>query len=162
MSFLTEIVAIITASLIFLLGLTGTLLPVLPGAPVIWLGMLIYGLLAGFDNLGLYFFLAQALLALSVMAVDYLFTAMGSKYFGGTKAAFWGAALGLFAGLFFFPVGLLVGPFIGAALADLIYRGRTEQAVKAGLGASLGFWIALPIKLLIEAVMIGWFFIRIL
>ncbi|MDW7729986.1 MAG: DUF456 domain-containing protein [Bacillota bacterium] len=156
-----EIIALVVASLLFLTGLLGTLLPILPGAPVIWLGMLIYGFIAGFENLGFYFMLGQAFLALVVMAVDYLFTALGSHYFGGSKAALWGAGIGLLIGLFFFPIGLLIGPFVGATLADLIFRRRTDQAVRSGIGATLGFVSALPIKLTLEAVMIIWFIVRI-
>ncbi len=157
-----ELAALIVASLFFLIGLLGTLIPVMPGAPIIWLGMLIYGLMAGFETLGFYFFLGQALLALTVMAIDYLLSAMGSRYFGGSKASLWGAAGGLLIGLFFFPVGLLVGPFLGAAITELLFRRNSGQALKSGLGASLGFWLALPIKLATEAVMITWFIFRIL
>ncbi len=156
-----EIIALIVASTFFLVGLIGTLLPVLPGAPVIWLGMLVYGFIAGFENFGPLFFVAQALLAIVVMAVDYIFTAMGSRYFGGSKAAFWGAAAGLLIGLFFFPIGLLIGPFLGAVLADLLFRQHTALAVKSGIGASLGFLSALPIKLTLEAIMIAWFVARV-
>lgn len=156
-----NIIALIIASLFFLIGLVGTLVPIMPGAPIIWLGMLIYGLIAGFENIGPTFLVVQALLALSVMGVDYLFTAMGSHYFGGSKAAIWGAAGGLLVGLFFFPIGLLIGPFIGATAADLLFRRKTGPAVRSGIGASLGFLSALPIKLAIETVMIIWFLFRI-
>lgn len=159
---MTNIIALVVASLFFLIGLTGTLLPVLPGAPTIWLGMLIYGFITGFENLGVEFYVLQALLALSVMGVDYLFTAMGSRYFGGSKAAFWGAAGGLLVGLFFFPIGLFIGPFIGAALLELLAHHRTDAALKSGVGASLGFWIALPVKLTLEVIMILWFIVRII
>ncbi len=158
---MTQIIALVVAALFFFVGLAGTLLPLLPGAPLIWFGMLVYGLIAGFGNLGFSFFLIQALLVLAIMGVDYLFTAMGSRYFGGSKAAPWGAAGGLLIGLFFFPIGLLIGPFLGAALADLIFGRSTDQAIKAGIGASLGFWSALPIKLVLEAAMITWFVVRV-
>ncbi len=157
-----EVIALIVASLLFIVGLIGTLLPIMPGAPVIWLGMLIYGFIAGFENIGLYFMLAQAFLAVAVMAVDYAFTALGSRYLGGSKAAFFGAAAGLLIGIFFFPFGLILGPFLGAAIADLIYRRKTDLAIKSGFGASLGFLSALPIKLTIEAIMITWFIVRII
>ncbi len=156
-----NIIALIIASLFFLIGLVGTLVPIMPGAPIIWLGMLVYGFIAGFENIGPTFLVVQALLVISVMAVDYLFTAMGSRYFGGSKAAIWGAAGGLLVGLFFFPIGLLIGPFVGATAADLLIRRKTAPAVKSGIGASLGFLSALPIKLAIETVMIIWFIFRI-
>ncbi len=159
---MTEILAIIVAFLFFLVGLAGTLLPVLPGPLTIWLGMLVYGIIAGFDDIGVFFLVVQALLALGVMGVDYLFAAMGSRYFGGSKAGLWGAAIGLLIGLFFFPYGLLLGPFLGAVLAELIFKSKTDRAVRSGFGASLGIFGALPIKLALEAVMIAWFVVRII
>jgi uncharacterized protein YqgC (DUF456 family) len=159
---MSDTIAIIVVSIFFLASLVGTVLPIIPEAPLIVVGMVIYGLIAGFDELGLYFFIGQIILALSVIGVDYLTTAIGSRYFGGSKAAMWGAALGLLVGLLFFPIGLLIGPFLGAALADFIFRRRTGQAIRSGVGASLGFWSALPIKLILKGIMIGWFFTRIL
>lgn len=159
---LLEVLALIVAIIFFLVGLTGTLFPVLPGAPLIWLGMLIYALIAGFTPFDTVFFVTQALLALVVMGIDYLFSALGSRYFGGSQAAFWGAAVGLLVGLFFFPLGLLVGPFLGATLAELIFGRYSLEALKAGFGAFLGFFMALPAKLLLEAGMITWFAWRII
>ncbi|MGB4681607.1 MAG: DUF456 domain-containing protein, partial [Dethiobacteria bacterium] len=110
------IAAFVIASLFFAVGIVGTFAPVLPGAPLIWLGMLIFGIMTGFEKLGWLFYLLQGLLAVAVLGVDYLATALGSRYFGASKAAALGALLGLVVGLFFFPIGLLVGPFAGAVL----------------------------------------------
>ncbi len=159
---MAEILGLILASIFFLAGLFGTLFPGMPGPPLIWMGMLIYGIITGFENLGFFFLAAQAVLVLVVMGVDYLFSALGSRVFGGSKAALWGAALGLMIGLFFFPYGLLLGPFLGAAAAELIARSKSNQAFRSGVGATLGFWGALPIKLTLEAVMIVWFITRII
>lgn len=158
---MSSTIALIIAFILFLIGLVGTLLPVMPGVALIWSGMLVYGLITGFEAFGWTFLLGQALIALAVLGIDYFLTAMGSKYFGGSKAALWGAAGGLLVGIFFFPVGLLIGPFIGATLADLIARKNSSQAVKSGLGASIGFWTALPLKLIMEIVMITWFIFRV-
>lgn len=159
---MSDVIAIIVVSVFFLASLVGTVLPIIPEAPMIVVGIVIYGLIAGFDELSLFFFIGQTILAFSVIGVDYLTTAIGSRYFGGTKAAMWGSAIGLLVGLLFFPIGLLIGPFLGAALADFIFRRRTDQAIRSGVGASLGFWSALPIKLILKGIMIGWFFTRIL
>ncbi len=159
---MTDTIAIIVVSIFFLASVVGTLLPIIPEAPMIVVGMVIYGFIAGFDKLSLYFFIGQIVLAFAVIGVDYLTTAFGSRYFGGSKAAMWGSAAGLLIGLLFFPVGLLIGPFIGAALADYIFRRRTDQAIRSGVGASLGFWSAVPVKLIIKGIMIGWFFTAIL
>ncbi len=159
---MSDTIAIIVVSVFFLASLVGTVLPIIPEAPLIVIGMVVYGLIAGFDELSLSFFIGQILLAFTVIGVDYLTTAIGSRYFGGSKAAMWGAALGLLVGLLFFPIGLLIGPFLGAAIADFIFRRDTDQAIRSGVGASLGFWSALPIKLVLKGIMIGWFFTRIL
>jgi uncharacterized protein len=156
-----EITALIITSLLFITGVVGSVLPVLPGAPLIWAGMMIYGVMTGFEGLAWWFFAVQGLLALLVMGVDYLASALGSRYFGGTKAAFWGAMIGLLVGLFFFPIGLFVGPFTGAVVAELIFNRNTDQAINAGLGAFIGFWGGLPVKLVLEGAMITWFFVTI-
>lgn len=157
-----EILGLTVASLFFITGFVGSVVPVMPGAPLIWLGMLLYGLIAGFEDLGWFFFLAQAAMALAVIGVDYLTSALGSHYFGGSKAGIWGSVLGLFVGLFFFPAGLLLGPFLGALLFELLFSRQTRQAFRSGLGATVGFWAALPVKFAIELFMIAWFFIKVL
>jgi uncharacterized protein YqgC (DUF456 family) len=156
------IAAFVIASLFFAVGIVGTFAPVLPGAPLIWLGMLIFGIMTGFEKLGWLFYLLQGLLAVAVLGVDYLATALGSRYFGASKAAALGALLGLVVGLFFFPIGLLVGPFAGAVLFELILTRQPENALRSGLGAVIGFWSGAVIKLILEIGMIVWFFIEVL
>lgn len=156
------IAAFIVASLFFAAGIVGTFAPVLPGSPLIWLGMLIFGLMTGFEKLNWVFFLLQGLLAAAVMGVDYLATALGSRYFGASKAAVFGALLGLVVGLFFFPIGLLVGPFAGAVLLELIFTRESNTALRSGLGAVIGFWSGIILKLILETGMIVWFFIEVL
>jgi uncharacterized protein YqgC (DUF456 family) len=156
------IAAFIVASLFFAAGIVGTFAPVLPGSPLIWLGMLIFGFMTGFEKLNWVFFLLQGLLAAAVMGVDYLATALGSRYFGASKAAVFGALLGLVVGLFFFPIGLLVGPFAGAVLLELIFTRESNTALRSGLGAVIGFWSGIILKLILETGMIVWFFIEVL
>lgn len=157
-----EIAALVVACLFFLAGIIGSIAPVLPGAPLIWLGMLIYGFIAGFAELNTTFFILQGCLALAVMGIDYLATALGSRYFGASKAAVAGAVLGLFVGVFSFPIGLLVGPFLGAVLLELIFNRNAAMALRSGLGAVIGFWGGAAFKLTLEGGMIAWFFVRVL
>ncbi len=154
--------AYIIAALFFLAGIVGTFAPVLPGAPLIWLGMLLFGLLTGFKNLSWSFFLLQGLLAVAIMGVDYLATALGSRYFGASKAAVFGALAGLVTGFFFLPIGLLVGPFLGAVLFEYLARRQFDIAIRAGLGAVIGFWSGALFKLVLELGMIIWFLITVL
>ncbi|NLA12319.1 MAG: DUF456 family protein [Firmicutes bacterium] len=154
--------AYIIAALFFLAGIVGTFAPVLPGAPLIWLGMLLFGLLTGFKNLSWSFFLLQGILAVAIMGVDYLATALGSRYFGASKAAVFGALAGLVTGFFFLPIGLLVGPFLGAVLFEYLARRQFDIAIRAGLGAVIGFWSGALFKLVLELGMIIWFLITVL
>lgn len=150
---------LILAVILFLAGLAGTILPVLPGAPLIFAGMVVYGLLAGFKHLSVYFFIGQALLVALTIIVDYLANAWGVSRFGGSKAAIWGSALGLLAGAFILPpAGIVLGPFLGAFLAELVASRRSAQALRAGIGSLLGFLGGTAAKLGIEIAMIIWFF----
>ncbi len=147
------------AIVLFLAGLVGTVLPVLPGAPLVLAGMVVYGLFTGFEHLPLYFFIGQGLLAAFTFVVDYLANAWGVTRFGGSKAAIWGGVLGLLFGAFVFPpLGLLVGPFAGAFLAELAASRRSFHAFRVGAGSLVGFLGGTAVKLGIEMVMIIWFF----
>jgi uncharacterized protein YqgC (DUF456 family) len=157
-----EVVGLIVASIFFLAGIAGTFVPVLPGAPLIWSGMLIYGFITGFEKLDLFFFIIQGGLALVMLVIDYAATAMGSRCFGASKAAIAGAALGFLIGLYFFPFGLLIGPFLGAVLLELIFSRQADRALRAGLGAALGFWAGFAVKLLLAGAMVAWFFVKVL
>ncbi|MBE3575991.1 MAG: DUF456 domain-containing protein [Firmicutes bacterium] len=147
------------AIILFLLGMVGTILPVLPGAPLIWLGMLAYGLLTGFAKLGVLFFAGQAAAVAITFLIDYAGTAYGAKRFGGSSAAAWGSAAGIVvAPLVLGPVGFIVGPFAGAFVAELI-RGRpAEASLRAAFGTLAGLVGATLLKLAVQAAMIAWFF----
>jgi len=157
------ITGLLVAIIFFILGLVGTIIPMLPSAPLIWVGMLAYGLIAGFEDLSLAFFLWQGLLVLLVLLVDYITTALGTHYFGGTRAGFWGAVLGLLVGVIFFNLpGLLLGTFLGAVAGELIASPDIKKALISGIGAVIGFLGGIPFKLLLEIIMIAWFFIVII
>ncbi|MEW6181916.1 MAG: DUF456 domain-containing protein [Bacillota bacterium] len=152
-------IGLIGAVILFLAGLAGTILPVLPGAPLILAGMVVYGLFAGFNHLPSYFFVGQALAVVLTFLVDYLSNAWGIKRFGGSKAAIWGGGLGLLCGAFILPpAGIVLGPFFGAFLAELIASGRSGRALRVGMGSLLGFIGGTAVKLGIEIAMIVWFF----
>lgn len=154
--------ALILAIVLFLLGLAGIVLPVLPGVILIYAGMLLYGLLTGFAALDADFFLLQGMALLLTFFVDYLATVTGTRRYGGSRRAAWGAAAGVMFGFFLLgPFGMIVGPFLGAILAELSGGKQPEQAVRVGMGTLIGFLGATAIKFVIAALMIVWFFVRI-
>ena len=143
---------------LILLGLAGTLLPVLPGTPLILTGLIVAAWIDDFQRVGWITILFLSLLTVLAIAVDYLASALGAKTLGASKYAMIGAALGALVGLLFGLVGVLIAPFIGAVLGELIYRqGNFAQAGKAGLGAWLGLLFGTVAKLVLALMMIGTF-----
>jgi uncharacterized protein YqgC (DUF456 family) len=149
----------VVAVLFFAAGLAGTILPALPGAPLIWLGMLLFGLIAGFGQLTVWFFIGQALAVGLVYFIDYAATAWGVKRYGGSRAALWGSLAGLGLGIIFFgPLGVVFGPFLGAVAGELAVQKPLASAVRSGMGTMLGMAGGLVLKIVVEGGMIIWFF----
>lgn len=156
-------VAVIITAAFFILGIIGTLLPVLPGALTIWAGMLIYGFFTDFKGLSFTFYIIQGLIVVAVMFVDYFAAALGTKYYGGSRKAVWGTVLGTIPGLVFFgPAGVIIGPFAGAVIAELVQGRPIPEAFRSGIGSLIGFLGGTVVKFTFEAAMIIWFLWRIL
>lgn len=153
------VLGLIIAVLFFAAGLVGTILPALPGAPLIWLGMLAYGLFTGFEKLSAWFFIGQALAVVLIFFIDYAANAWGVRRYGGSRAAVWGSLAGILLGILFLgPVGLVFGPFVGAVAGDLTAQKPLAAAVRSGVGTIIGMIGGLAFKLVVEAGMIIWFF----
>ncbi|WP_457573719.1 DUF456 domain-containing protein [Desulfolithobacter sp.] len=142
-------------------GFVGVLLPVLPGTVMIFCGFLLYGFITGFDGLPLSFFIGQLTLVGLSYLVDFLATALGVRMYGGSKAAAWGAVLGSLLVFVIGPLGILVGPLLGAIAGELLMGEEVRQALHAGLGSFLGFIGGTLAKLVICTIMVAWFVIRI-
>lgn len=150
---------IVVACLFFAAGLAGTVVPALPGAPLIWLGMLVYGLFTGFSTLNWGFYLGQALAMILVLVLDYLAGAWAVRRYGGSGYAIWGSMAGMVVGVLIGgPVGIVFGPLAGAVIGELLARKPLPQAVLAGWGSLIGLLGGTAIKLVLEAGMIIWFF----
>jgi hypothetical protein len=157
-----SIIGMIIAVLFFIAGVAGTLLPALPGAPLIWLGMFLYGWIVDFNNLPWTFFLGQGLAVALIFFIDYFAGAWGVNRYGGSKEAVWGSVLGGVLGIFLMgPFGLIFGPFIGAVAGELYLKKPLEKAFRVGVGTLIGFLGGYILKLAIEIVMIVWFFIAV-
>jgi len=154
-----ETVALILAIILFGAGLLGTILPVLPGAILIYAGFILYGIMTGFRALNATFFLLQGLVLIIVFLVDFVSSAAGTKVFKGSKQSAFGAAAGTIAGLIALgPLGIIVGPFLGAVVVELLVNKDIRQAVNVGFGTVIGVLGGTIAKLIIEAIMIIYFF----
>jgi hypothetical protein len=153
----TTLLLWILAILLVLAGLAGMVLPALPGAPLLFAGLLVAAWAEDFVHVG-----ARTLIALGVMAglsyaLDFAATALGARRFGASPRAIAGAALGTVAGLFFGLPGILLGPFLGAVAGELTARRHLPSAARAGAGAFLGLLLATAGKLALGFAMLGLF-----
>jgi hypothetical protein len=153
----------ILAVLLVAAGLAGLLLPALPGAPLLFAGLVCAAWAEDFAYVGGGWLAAMGFLAALTYPVDFAAGAFGARRFGASRRAVVGAALGGLVGLFLGLPGILLGPFLGAALAELSARRDLRQAGRSGLGAALGLAIGVAAKLALAFAMLGIFvFVRFL
>ena len=145
------------ALLLVLAGIAGAVLPAIPGAPLVFGGLLLGAWIDGFAKVGWFPLVLIGLLASLTIVVDVTATALGAKRVGASPLALVGAALGTVAGLFFGLVGVLVGPFAGAALGEYVARRDLRQAGRAGLGTWLGIVLGGAAKVALLLAMVGVF-----
>ncbi|MBM4383298.1 MAG: DUF456 domain-containing protein [Deltaproteobacteria bacterium] len=152
-----DLALFVVAALLVALGVAGLLLPGLPGAPLVFAGLVVAAWAEGFAYVGFWWLALLAALAALTYAVDFAASALGAKKFGASPRAVVGAVLGGFAGLFFAPRGLLLGPFAGALAAEYSLHRDWETAQRAGFGATLGLVLGGAAKIALVSVMIGIF-----
>ena len=150
----------ILAGLIVIAGLAGTIVPALPGVPLVFLGLFFGAWIGNFEAVGWATISALAVLAIVAWIVDFIAGAAGARYLGASSRAFWGATFGAIVGIFFGLAGMLLGPFIGAVLGELSGGNDMVSSGRAGVGAWLGMVVATAIKLGIVFLMIGVFIFR--
>lgn len=136
-----NIALLILCFIIMLLGLGGTILPVLPGIPIMWVAMLGYGWYSDWAYYGLTTMVVTGLIVVLSLAVDQLASAMGAKKFGATRAGMIGSVVGALLGVIFFNIiGLILGTFIGAAAFEMLFaRQDLKNSLASGAGALVGF-----------------------
>jgi uncharacterized protein YqgC (DUF456 family) len=147
----------ILAALLVVAGLAGLVLPALPGAPLLFAGLVCAAWAEDFTRVGWGWLALIGGLALLSYPLDLAAGALGAKRFGASPRAVLGAALGALIGLFFGLPGVLLGPFVGAALAELSVRRDLRQAGRSGLGATLGLALGVAGKLALAFAMLGTF-----
>lgn len=149
---------LITLAVVCLLtGLAGCVIPVLPGPPISYLGILFLHFSEEYDY-SLTTLLVLLALVIVVTILDYVIPMLGSKYLGAGKWGSAGSFIGTIIGLFFLPWGLIVGPFLGAFIGEKISGKGWHDAFVAGTGSLVGFLVGTLIKVLLCLYMI-WIFI---
>jgi uncharacterized protein YqgC (DUF456 family) len=145
------------AGVLIVLGLAGLILPVLPGIPLMFAGLILMAWAEDFVHVGWITLTLLGVLTLLSYGLDFLATALGAKRFGASPRAVMGAAVGAVAGLFFGLPGILLGPFVGAVLGEFSRKATLRQATQAGVGATLGLLFGALLKLALAFTMLGVF-----
>jgi hypothetical protein len=157
-----NILAIVIAVILFVLGIAGTVLPILPGVILVYAGMIVYGILTGFESLELDFFVLQGAATALLLGIDFVAASLGARKFKASKRAAIGAFAGTILGLITLgPIGILIGPFVGVVIIELFDGKNTQQALHSGIGTIIGNISGTLIKLVGEIAMIIYFFIQI-
>lgn len=145
------------AVVLVVVGLAGTVLPVIPGALLIFAGLFLAAWADGFARVGMVGLVIIGVLGALSFAADFVATLLGAKRVGASPQALVGATVGGIVGLFFGLPGMIAGPFLGAVAGELLARKRLAQAGKVGLGTWLGLAAAAVAKVVLAFMMIATF-----
>ena len=152
-----DIILIFIAALFMLLGIVGSMLPILPGPLTSWVGLLIFHLTDAVP-MNWTFLIITLIIAILVWLLDYIVPAIGTKKFGGSKYGMIGTSVGLMVGIFApIPGGIIIGPFAGAFIGELINKSASQTALKAAFGSFLGFLTSTFIKFVVALIYLGLF-----
>jgi hypothetical protein len=149
------IAADIVVAILLLAGLACSLIPFLPGTPLILLAALVYAFATGFGSIGGGRLAILAGLTILAHVLDYIAGAVGTKMYGGSGWAVAGALIGGMVGLFLGLFGLLLGPILGATAGEFLKKGELGQSVKAGFGTLIGLLLGVVARFTLAVTMVG-------
>lgn len=154
-----DILLIVLGALCLIIGLAGCVLPMLPGPPVAYAGLILLHL-TDYTQLSTTELIVCLVLVIVVQVLDYIIPMLGTKYTGGGgKWANRGTLIGTLIGMFFLPWGIIIGPFIGAFIGATKDGADNVQALKSGIGSLVGFLLGTVLKFVVCGYFI-WVFIR--
>jgi len=153
-----DILLYIAAAALVALGMAGLLFPAIPGAPLLFGGLVLAAWAEDFVYVGGWTLGVLAILSLLTYAIDVIAGAFGAQKYGASSRAMLGAALGAFVGIFFGLIGVLIGPFVGAMIAEFSLAEKTlDDASRAGFGATVGMLLGVAAKMALAFMMLGIF-----
>jgi hypothetical protein len=152
-----EVLWLVLAVALVCVGVAGSVLPALPGVPLVFAGLVLAAWVGDFERVSWVTLVVLGLLTVASFAIDLAATAMGARRVGATKLAVVGAALGTLGGLFLGLPGLVLGPFVGAVVGELLSHGQMQQATRAGVATWMGLLFGTLAKLALVFTMLGVF-----
>lgn len=157
-SHMLEPILIALSVVLLIVGIVGSVLPVLPGPPLSWLGLLLLKFVPSISfRISWTAIIVVGLFTLVVAILDNVLPIWSTKRIGGNKMVVWGAGIGFFIGFWFGPFGIILGPFIGALLGGLASGSHILPALKHASGAFIGFFAGIVLKFINLGVIVYWF-----
>jgi len=154
----TQTLLYILSAVLIAVGMLGVILPVLPGIPVAFLGMLLAAWLGDFEKISVFTVIVLGLLTAASVAVDFFAGLIGAKRAGASKMAMLGGAVGGLLGFIVLNfIGLIIGPFIGVMAVEMARGKSAREAGKIGMGAWIGMAVGLALKVGLAFAMMGIF-----
>src|SRR3989344_9138701 len=148
------------SGLLIVIGTLGAILPFLPGLPVAWVGLLIYSIWGRADIWGLIVF--GVLIGLTII-VDIFAPAIAAKGRKASKLGVMGAIIGGLIGIFALgPIGILLGPFVGAFIGEMMNAATTDHALKVAIASMFGLVIGSAFKLIVGVSMFIYFLVEVI
>ena len=152
-----DILFVLLGLLCMFIGILGSFMPVLPGAPISWVGLLLLHLTEAIPMNFTYLGVTLGI-AILVFILDYIIPAIGTKKFGGSKYGVFGTTLGLIIGIIApIPFGIIIGPFVGAYIGEMLYQNNSKIATKAAFGSLVGFLTSSFMKFVFCVIFLGMF-----
>ena len=148
-----DILLLVIAFILMLIGIIGCIVPGLPGTPIAYAGLWIAQITERVD-FSWQFLLIWGIVTVVISALDYIVPAWGTKRYGGTKWGVWGSTIGVFVGLFAGPWGVILGPLAGAVIGELLGGKAAQEALRAGWGSFIGILFGTILKLIACGLMI--------
>lgn len=155
-----EIILIILCGLLLLIGIAGSVLPVLPGLPLSYVGLLLLHFTTSYD-FSITFLITWAVIIALIQVLDYYVPVWGTKRFGGSKKGVWGSMIGLLVGFFMGPWGIFLGPFVGAFIGERLSHKDIQRSVQAAIGSFVGLLAGTIVKLIAGGMLLYYFFAKI-
>lgn len=145
-----DIILLMLGLCCMLIGILGSFLPVLPGPPISWVGILLIYLTEAVP-INYWILVIGFVFATITVVLDYIIPAKGTRQFGGSSYGIWGTNIGLIVGFIIpIPFGFIIGPFVGAFVGEMIYNSKDKnRALKAATGSFLGFLASTFMKFIV-------------
>ena len=156
-----DILLISISVLLILIGILGSIIPILPGPPIAYGGLLLVHFTSKHPFSVEFLILFGALAILSAV-IDNVLPIYATKKFNGSKKGVWGSAIGLVIGLFFFPpFGILIGPMLGAFIGEIIDGKSANNAIRPAFGSFIGFLSSIFLRFGLSVVMAYYFVVEV-